>query len=153
MLWEDAVRLAEADQRTGRNNDDQAAAELDASVRPKTPRPAGGTRREARADLTVRSRPSVSGERSPHAEGPLDPPFGAFVRFGERTVVVCGCATDGNLWPKFAVSGTSATDPHLPKQRSWIIRWRNTLMGCPGGTHESARHMWLHTVPTPLLVR
>jgi hypothetical protein len=30
MLWEDAARLAEADQRTGRNNDDQAEAELDA---------------------------------------------------------------------------------------------------------------------------
>jgi hypothetical protein len=30
MLWEDAVRLAEADQHTGRNNDDQAEAELDA---------------------------------------------------------------------------------------------------------------------------
>jgi hypothetical protein len=30
MLWEDAARLAEADQRTGRNNDDQAEAEFDA---------------------------------------------------------------------------------------------------------------------------
>lgn len=30
MLWEDAVRLADADQRAGRNNDDQAEAELDA---------------------------------------------------------------------------------------------------------------------------
>jgi hypothetical protein len=30
MLWEDAARLAEADQRTGRNNDAQAEAELDA---------------------------------------------------------------------------------------------------------------------------
>ncbi|MGB9281457.1 MAG: hypothetical protein WCB57_15430 [Pseudonocardiaceae bacterium] len=30
MLWEDAARLAEADQRTGRNNADQAEAELDA---------------------------------------------------------------------------------------------------------------------------
>ncbi len=28
MLWEDAARLAEADQRTGRNNADQAEAEL-----------------------------------------------------------------------------------------------------------------------------
>ncbi|MGH3707509.1 MAG: hypothetical protein ACRDRQ_05270, partial [Pseudonocardiaceae bacterium] len=30
MLWEDAARLAEADQRAGRNNDDHAEAELDA---------------------------------------------------------------------------------------------------------------------------
>jgi hypothetical protein len=30
MLWEDAARLADADQRAGRNNDDHAEAELDA---------------------------------------------------------------------------------------------------------------------------
>lgn len=42
MLWEDAARLAEADQRTGRNNTDYAEAELAAQREAEATEAGGG---------------------------------------------------------------------------------------------------------------
>ena len=61
MLWEDAARLAEADQRNGRNTADQAQAELKAQREAEQAEAGRETRREARAGLAVRARSSVQG--------------------------------------------------------------------------------------------